>query len=49
MIDQVSLIKIKNGWVITTLSKGIFSDRAEDHYVKSIDEACVWLKENIHD
>jgi hypothetical protein len=37
MIEHINIIKIKNGWVITIISKGII-----------IDNVCKWLKENIN-
>jgi hypothetical protein len=47
MIDEVHLIKISNGWLIIKFSKSMLANKDEDIYVKDVDEACDWMKENL--
>ena len=47
MIEDILLIKIKNGWILTIRDKGIAKEHTDDIYLKNRDEIINWLKENI--
>ena len=47
MIEDILLIKIKNGWILTIRDKGMMRDHNEDIYMKNRDEIVKWFQENI--
>jgi len=47
MIEDILLIKIKNGWVVTIRDKGMVSEHTEDIYLKNQAEILEWVRVNI--
>lgn len=47
MIEDIILIKIKNGWILTIRDKGMVSEHTEDVYLKNREEIINWVRENI--
>lgn len=46
MIDELHLARIKNGFLLTTYSKGIITnDKREDIFKRDIEEVCDHLRE----
>lgn len=49
MIEHISILKIKNGWIITISNKGIFQDTTEDYFVDSVVSLIDWIEENVEE
>jgi len=47
MIEDILLIKIKNGWILTIRDKGMMKEHTDDIYLADRDEIIKWLQENI--
>jgi len=47
MIEDLRFIKIKNGWILSIIDKGMMKEHIEDVFIKNKFEMIEWIKENI--
>lgn len=47
MIEHITIVKIRNGWVLTILNKGIIQDVTEDIFLGSKNDIVKWIQDNL--
>jgi len=47
VIENLTFIRIKNGWILTIRDKGMVRENVEDIFFKNQEEIIDWIRENL--